>query len=182
MILRELRNIDLLNLQKASRAFWLTDSKLYLYYIHRDFPWFNEFEQVKQLDETYHIEVEAARSSEVAIEKQIHLRTADPFWIEHYAALEKLAKGRVAPVRTTNWRQLYKNLHYAKRDIKGVKNRARIWEVAEKIVERIVELRKVVQVEWDEHREMMLLPAIPSDEERDHGIWRDEQECRRCER
>ena len=63
-IAKDLSYNDFSNLRTVSRIFWTLDPGLHLHFIKRDFPWFWEFDELKQLDEIYHLKYKELREAE----------------------------------------------------------------------------------------------------------------------
>ena len=82
--------------------------------------------------------------------------------------------------REVDWEGIYRQLYVAKREFKGLRNRVRIWEVVERIVQRIVDVRARVGEEFDEKFGLVLLPARPSKEEIEREGWTISDKCIRC--
>jgi len=70
-----------------------------------------------------------------------------------------------------NWLKIYKRLRSLESSVLGLRNRVRVWGVAEEIVERISDLRQ---------RHVDGLESVPTDEEREAGLVKHDFYCPKC--
>jgi len=116
MVLSHLSSKEIGSLRLASRSFRQLPKSLFLDLIKKELPWFWEFDELMELDAKYRAKVGHDNNDEMA---KAHLE-------------EERSK-----IKKVNWLTIYKHLIVLRRSILGVRNRARIWSVAEHIVERI---------------------------------------------
>ncbi|KAG4441785.1 hypothetical protein IFR05_002709 [Cadophora sp. M221] len=111
MIRSDLSSQDIVSLRLVSRAFRYLPKKLFLELIEKEMPWFWEFDDLE------------AFMARVRVDHH------------HFNG------GKETGTNPFNWYVLYKQLCLAKRKLLGLRNRVRIWNVAEEIAERIKHLR-----------------------------------------
>ncbi|PVH69996.1 hypothetical protein DL98DRAFT_521866 [Cadophora sp. DSE1049] len=144
MILSNLSSKDISSLRQVSRSFQCLPKQLFLQLIRRELPWFWEFDELEAFMEKVRVDFNKMVGMP---ERDIH-----PF----------------------NWYVLYKQLCLAKKNILGVRNRVRVWDVVEAIVERIQRLRDGLG-EGDD------LSVLPTEKEKEDVVVHCGLYCTRCD-
>jgi hypothetical protein len=144
MIRSDLASTDIASLRSVSRSFRILPKKLFLQLIEKELPWFWEFEEL----EAFMVKVrEDQYRMFVNPEQKSH-----PF----------------------NWYVLYKQLCLAKGKVLGLRNRVRIWNVAEEIAGRIQQLRDGMSEGED-------LTLLPTEKEKEAGLEQCGYSCLKCD-
>lgn len=154
MLLSHLSSKDIGSLRLASRSFRQLPKTLFRRLVHDELPWFWEHEYLEEKD------LECLQK-----EREISLA----------GAKEEQASKNV------NWLEIYKHLLIAKRSILGVRNRARVWGLAEEVVRRIAELRKQRNGLGFGFGESKKIKVQPMKEEIENGQVKNDLYCPRCE-
>ena len=165
IILDHLDSPDIAALRLASRAFTHLPNSLWYRLVVREMPWLYEawssdpapYHWATVIAHDAHLEKEARKEWDRDVEKQ-NLVIAEEMpevqvewlrsqprwqWPDHPDRLEVLG---LSPVKlnysSTNWYQLYRDITVSWKQLKGLQNRARIWDAITQIVGAIKDVRE----------------------------------------
>ncbi|KAL2060254.1 hypothetical protein VTL71DRAFT_9649 [Oculimacula yallundae] len=144
MILQHLSSKDIASLRLVTRSFRYLPKKAFLGLIKKELPWFWEYDEFEEFMQKTH---------------------------NGYQKLWDRDLGESNPI---NWYVLYNQLRLAKTKLLGLKNRVRIWNVAEEITRRIQKLR-------DEIGEGEDLPVGITEDEKERGVKQPGFSCIKCD-
>lgn len=158
MVIFHLSSRDIARLRLVSRSFRQLPQQLFLRLIKDEIPWFWEFDELKQMNDDRWREA---------------YKDVEPRSEAHAKTIEKSREGKLTD--QVNWLQIYKQLCILEKGVLGLRNRTRIWSLAEEVVRRVTELRQRLK-DRDED-----FPVRPTEEEMKAGLVKNSFYCPRCE-
>ncbi|CZR50430.1 uncharacterized protein PAC_00302 [Phialocephala subalpina] len=171
MILYDLPSKDITSLRLASRSFRQLPKQLFHKLIQDELPWFWELDELKQMDDDWWRE---------------WFKDDDPEKVNNEQDAESIRRsGRGNFTKNVNWLSVYKQLCILRMGVVGVRNRARVWYLAEEIVKRVDELRRSLKERSAEPAGHDLgededIPVQPTEEEDQAGLVKNGLYCPRC--
>ncbi|KAF8850332.1 hypothetical protein BDZ45DRAFT_633073 [Acephala macrosclerotiorum] len=171
-VLSHLPSKDITSLRLVSRSFRQLPKLLFLRLIKDEMPWFWELDELKQMDDDWWREWFKNDDPEKSNSEQ------------HAESIRRSRRGNFT--KNVNWLTIYKQLCILKKGVLGVRNRARVWYLAEEIVKRIDNLRQRLAEHFAELSGHDLggdedFPVQPTDEEEKAGLVKNGLYCPRCE-
>ncbi|KAG4432804.1 hypothetical protein IFR05_011715 [Cadophora sp. M221] len=164
-ILARLLPRDIANLRLSSRSFRQLPKQIFKQFIMEEMPWFWEIDEVRADVETHY---QATFTEEYGEDLDILEDIIPPAW---FAFVKERMEGRPMDV---NWYQVYKQLKVMEKGSLGLRNRARVWSVAEEVVGRIEGMRGVLETARGG------LVVYPKELEGKDGDGRDHSCCPGC--
>ncbi|TGO51844.1 hypothetical protein BCON_0153g00100 [Botryotinia convoluta] len=173
IILYQLGSKDIANLRLVSRAFRQLPQRLFRHLLVKELPWFWEIDQIQQR------KMEQYRKMLLDLygEDLAGLEGRDDF---EYVQFVKDCVAMKPP--SFVWKRVYDRVKLLQKGNLGVRNRVRVWGLAERIAERIGHLRgmestgKRYDLRYDEDN----LQVKPTKEEVDSGAVNHGHECSEC--
>ncbi|KAH9215998.1 hypothetical protein DL95DRAFT_363708 [Leptodontidium sp. 2 PMI_412] len=131
-ILARLSPRDIANLRLASRSFRQLPKQIFKQFIMEEFPWFWEIDEVRADVEAHY---QKSFTEEYGEDLDLLEGVIPPAW---FAFVKERMEGKPMDI---NWYRVYKQLKVMEKGSLGLRNRARIWSVAEEVVGRIEGMR-----------------------------------------
>jgi len=131
-VLVQLSSKDVSSLRLASRAFKQLPKRFFRQLILDETPWFWEVDQVKSEIEEYY---QATFQENYGNDLEMFSEGIPPAWLSFVN--ERMQRKPM----DTNWHQVYKQLKTMERGTLGLRNRVRIWKIAEDVISKIKEMR-----------------------------------------
>ncbi|KAL5328942.1 hypothetical protein ACEPPN_002451 [Leptodophora sp. 'Broadleaf-Isolate-01'] len=131
-ILARLSPRDIANLRLCSRSFRQLPKQIFKQFIMEEFPWFWEIDEVRADVEAHY---QKSFTEEYGEDLDLLEGVIPPAW---FAFVKERMEGKPMDI---NWYQVYRQLKVMEKGSLGLRNRARIWSVAEEVVGRIEGMR-----------------------------------------
>ncbi|KAH7342686.1 hypothetical protein BKA65DRAFT_401885 [Rhexocercosporidium sp. MPI-PUGE-AT-0058] len=127
---------DITNLRLSSRSFRQLPKQIFKQFITEEIPWFWEIDEVRADVEAHY---QASFTEEYGDDLDMLESIIPPAW---FAFVKERIEKKPMDI---NWYQVYKQLKVMEKGSLGLRNRKRIWKVAEEVVGRVEGMRKSLE-------------------------------------